>query len=273
MKNNKGFTLIELLVVISIISLLSSVVLAALNGARAKSSIASGQEFSTTMYHSMGDTLAGYWNFNSDTKDYSGNGNDLTALNTTGCPGGASLISSPVSYSGSGSELCGFGVSSTLKGLPTGTNGITAEAWVYPTAMGSGDFDGVIVFGVHWNSVFLFALKNLMPAYYNQGSVYYLPTTAKAVQLNKWSHIAITISGNQFRAYINGNLTDTVTLPGSTIPIDYSSGNLCIGSTDCSGRNFPGYVDDVRVYSTVVTAQQIKDDYFTTIEKHRIAIK
>lgn len=35
-KNNKGFTLIELLVVISIISLLSSIVFASLNGARAK---------------------------------------------------------------------------------------------------------------------------------------------------------------------------------------------------------------------------------------------
>jgi len=35
-KNKKGFTLIELLVVISIISLLSSIVLTSLNGARAK---------------------------------------------------------------------------------------------------------------------------------------------------------------------------------------------------------------------------------------------
>src|SRR3989344_8817512 len=44
--SRKGFTLIELLVVISIISMLSSVVLASLNGARAKAVVRRGLTFS-----------------------------------------------------------------------------------------------------------------------------------------------------------------------------------------------------------------------------------
>lgn len=58
-----GFTLIELLVVISIIGLLSSVVLAALSGARDKARYASTLQFATANYRAFGASAIGYWNF------------------------------------------------------------------------------------------------------------------------------------------------------------------------------------------------------------------
>src|SRR3989344_4658063 len=60
-KNNKGFTLIELLVVISIIGLLSSIILASLNSARAKggdagvkANLASLKSQAEILYDNMG---------------------------------------------------------------------------------------------------------------------------------------------------------------------------------------------------------------------------
>ena len=64
MIRSKGFTLIELLVVISIISLLSSVVLASVSTARERAQIAAGQRFQASLYNFLGESPHIYWRFN-----------------------------------------------------------------------------------------------------------------------------------------------------------------------------------------------------------------
>lgn len=71
---NRGFTLVELLVVISVIGLLSSVILVALNNARQKGTVASAVEFADNVYHKLGVNTLLSMNFNNG----SGEPNDQT---------------------------------------------------------------------------------------------------------------------------------------------------------------------------------------------------
>lgn len=77
---NKGFTLIELLVVISIISLLSTVVMASVNDSRERARMVAGEKFAQSVRNQYGAGLVLKYDFENDNtsvvKDVSGNNLD-----------------------------------------------------------------------------------------------------------------------------------------------------------------------------------------------------
>jgi hypothetical protein len=48
-------------------------------------------------------------------------------------------------------------------------------------------------------------------------------------------------------------------------PISTSTGALPIGGDGHHGQHFPGRIDEVRIYSTALSASQIQTDMTTTI--------
>ncbi len=76
---------------------------------------------------------------------------------------------------------------------------------------------------------------------------------------NTWYHLAITISQNQGRLYINGQqIGSAKTFSG--LQFDNTLNNLYISSLNGS-YNLPGYIDEFKIYPYARTADQIKLDY------------
>ena len=78
-------------------------------------------------------------------------------------------------------------------------------------------------------------------------------------ELNKWNMITMTRNASEAKFYINGELKITGT--AGTIP----SGNYFIGAWNTSSQqNFKGKISDFRLYSTVLSVEDIKMLYNTS---------
>ena len=64
------------------------------------------------------------------------------------------------------------------------------------------------------------------------------------VPLDQWVHLAIAYDGNDVLWFINGNLDNTLSAPGT---ISDSGGNLVIGGEPGFGRHADGLIDEVRI--------------------------
>jgi hypothetical protein len=136
------------------------------------------------------------------------------------------------------------------------TSGMTVEAWVKPTQLGS-----------LWRTV---ALKeqsgDLCYALYAHdgtgaaGHVYVgseWRARGGALTLDAWTHLAVTYDGSVLALYRDGALVTTTLVSG---PLATSSGPLKIGGNSVWLEPFAGQIDDVRIYDRALSASQIADD-------------
>lgn len=78
-------------------------------------------------------------------------------------------------------------------------------------------------------------------------------------ELNKWNMITMTRNASETKFYINGELK--ITGSAGTIP----SGNYFIGAWSTSSQqNYKGRISDFRLYSTVLSVEDIKELYNTS---------
>lgn len=100
--------------------------------------------------------------------------------------------------------------------------------------------------------------------------VNYIDTTNAGLTTNTWTHVAAVYDGsqaaaNRIRIYINGvqaSTTVTGTIPTSI----YAAGTnpVYIGDFNGLNRGFSGSIDEVKIYSRPLNANEIKADYAAT---------
>ena len=189
--------------------------------------------------------------------DQSGHGNTGTLSNVTWSPGG--VFGSAVSFNGTTSSFITVPDSNSLDL----TNGMTLEAWVKPTSLGSwntavlkeqpGDYDYALYANTGTNRPSANVQSSLGDADLRGTS---------QVPLNTWTHLAATYDGTVLTLYVNGVQAGTMLTSG---PITTSSGALRIGSNSIWGEPFNGLIDEVRVYNQPLTQAQILTDMNSSI--------
>jgi hypothetical protein len=159
----------------------------------------------------------------------------------------------------------------------------TIEAWIYPEAWGIGtnmgrvvekrtSGDQVLVLYLDGNTSNNYLLFERM---FDDGGdingVWH--TDHDTIVLNTWQHVAVTYDesdpAHDPSIYINGelqNLTQT-DIPSGTAKTN--ADDYIIGNRGNGGRTFDGMIDNVRVYSRILTSDEINDDYLGKREPSR----
>jgi glucose/arabinose dehydrogenase len=136
------------------------------------------------------------------------------------------------------------------------TTGLTLEAWVKPSQLGS-----------TWRTV---ALKErpggmcwALYAHDSNGTAAHIVTATTStanggrLTLNTWTHLAATYDGSVLALYRDGSLVSSTLASGALVT---STGALKIGGNSIWSEPFAGVLDDLRVYNRALTASEIASD-------------
>ena len=134
----------------------------------------------------------------------------------------------------------------------------TEEAWIFPSAAATAKFHPFLgndsnekLSSTRPPGLWLFQRTRLHFGFGDGTKWVGFDTKTENIQPEAWNHVAATYDGSDYRIYVNGKLAETFPLAG--VP-------LTTPATWSIGRDFPGQIDEVRVWNTVRTEEEIREN-------------
>ena len=191
--------------------------------------------------------LVGWWPFNGNTNDESGNG-----LNGTGA-GSPTLTQDRFSVANKAYSFDGIGdYIAVARNYQTA---FSLSIWFKPS--NSSQYNPLVdAFDANWEV----QLKNTSPDYVSFiTSINYQEfISTQTTTTNNWYHLVCTYSSNTVTFYLNGNQTDQFTVN----PLPNNNGNYYFGASITGADQFYiGKLDDIGIWNRVLTQQEITNLY------------
>ncbi len=140
---------------------------------------------------------------------------------------------------------------------------ISWSAWIYPTDANRLSQDQMILSKQGTNYLRLFGRK--LFGSFNIGGQERSVSGTTALDNNNWYHVAATYDGTKITLYLNGNVE--AELPSLNGDIKFNTGPLELGRWQASDpRYFAGRLDEVKIYSRALSAEEIKREYVANSE-------
>ena len=259
MIKNKSFTLIELLVVIVIIGILAGVIIVSTSSSISKANFAKGQAFSNTVQQELLLNLVSEWTFDNESnpaEDTWGNNDGIAQGTYRPKASGECVYGGCYLFDGISNYInCG-------KGNLNNISKITFSAWINPFSAGEGTYGRVFQKAETMLHVAPSSIAFYSDRVTTDASWYF-----KMPLFKEWSYITFIYDNadiaNKPIIYINGNKEIGVVRTNPVgLVVDDSSFDFLIGNDSIDGaRTFDGLIDDVRVYNTILSTAQIKQEY------------
>jgi uncharacterized protein (TIGR02145 family) len=210
--------------------------------------------------------LVGYWGFNGNANDQSGNGNN-------GIVNGATLTTD---RNGNANSAYSFdGISNYISTADIDLqNTATISIWVYPIGTIGALVDKDMDANSNSGYVFLYNNSNPYGLYAHVGwsgnaNNNIFPSNNNLL-LNQWYHCVLTLNNGTAKIYVDGLLVYTQT---SVNPTTQNNDLLLFGKSVWGGNLFSGKLDDIAIYNRALTQSEITQLYSSSASTQNLCTK